>query len=79
MVTYVFPEPLLIEVGRALDFASVVRGTLWVLVDLEGSLSTLRHVSTHEGSRVLLELRALRLNFKPIIAVEGCSIFLVKA
>ena len=79
MVTYVFPEPLLIEVGRALDFASVVRGTLWVLVDLEGSLSTLRHVSTQEGSRVLLELRTLRLNFKPIIAVEGCSIFLVKA
>ena len=59
VVTYVFSESLLIEVILALNFASVVRGTLWILVDFEGSLSALWHVSAQESSGVLLELRAL--------------------
>ena len=79
MVTYVFSESCFIEVRLALDFAGVVRGTLWVLVDLEGTFSTLRHVSAQEGSSVLLELGTLRLNFKLIVAVEGCGISLIQA
>ena len=59
MVTYVFSESLLIEVRLALDFASVVRGTLWILVNLEGTFTALRHFSAHESSGVLLELRTL--------------------
>ena len=59
MVTYVFSESCFIEVRLALDFAGVVRGTLWVLVNLEGTFSALRHVSAQEGSSILLELRAL--------------------
>ena len=79
VVTYVFLEPLLVEIRLALDFAGVVRSALRVLVHLEGSFSTLGHVCAHEGSCVLLELRTLRLNFKLIIAVESCGIFLVHA
>ena len=59
VVTYVFSESLFVEVRLALDFAGVVRGTLWVLVDLEGTFSTLWHVSAQEGSSIHLELRAL--------------------
>ena len=59
VVTYVFSESLFVKVRLALDFASVVRGTLWILVDFEGSLSALWHVSAQESSGVLLELRAL--------------------
>ena len=59
VVTYVFSESLLVKVRLALNFAGVVRGTLWILVDLEGSLSALWHVSAQESSGVLLELGAL--------------------
>ena len=59
VVTYVFSESLLVKVRLALNFAGVVRGTLWILVDLEGSLTTLWHVSAQEGSGILLELGAL--------------------
>ena len=59
MVTYVFSESLLVEVRLALNFAGIVRGTRWVLVDLEGTFTALRHVSAHESSGVLLELRTL--------------------
>ena len=79
MVTYVFSESCLVKVWLALDFAGVVWGTLWVLVDFEGTFSTLWHVSAQEGSSVLLELGTLRLNFKLIVAVEGCGISLIQA
>ena len=53
-----FAETLLIEVGRALDIAVIVR-SLGIFIDLEGTLTTSWHIGVHEGSCVLLELRAL--------------------
>ena len=53
-----FAETLFVEIARALHDAVVVR-PLGVFVNLEWSFTARWHVSSHEGSCVLLESRAL--------------------
>ena len=69
--TYVLFKACFVQVGCAFHFAKVVARVFGVLVDLKRSLTTLRHLSAHERSCVLLELRALRLHLKLIISVKG--------
>ena len=70
-------KTLLIEVRGTFDLAVIV-GAFGILINLERSLSTGRHVSVHECCSVTLELGALRLDLKLIITIESCSVLFVK-
>ena len=71
-------ETLFVQEGLALDLAVIVRA-LSILVKLEGSLSSLGLIGTHESCCVLLKLGSLGFNLKLIVAVEVCFILLVEA
>ena len=73
-----FLEARLVQIGSPLDF-TVVRAALSILINLERALPTLRHVSSQEGRRVLLELCSLRLDLELVIAVKGCGVLAIDA
>ena len=66
-------QTLLVQVARSLDFVVSV-GALSVLIELEWALAAAWHFSAHESCCVLLELGALGLNLKFVVAEEASGI-----